>query len=300
MQQLKRLLPVCNVNLRHIQRNERPSPLEISPARAQEIIQIVSSNHTEDTVSTPVNILPVSTYVTQAKAGTPGSVNVAPKLPPFAAHWGIVVGEPTKERTAFLLHLVLEEDEDGNRAVEFSATNVGSESRSIKGSAVKQVGQTRFSVPELIRIGVEMIKAFGNYHLVFWNCQMFAKCYLCVITGSDAAFTQWTSAEITNLFLCAFLVPSTIASTSKAKEQRRMSRLREVGSRAAGKQSEEGTEFTDEDLFKASDEAIDLMREAISDEEIFRKVSGPVKDSPDKHGVIHGIKSLWLKVVGLK
>ena len=279
------------------------SSLEITPARAQEIIQTVSSNYTEDTVSTPVNILPVSTYVTQAKTGTPGFANIAPNLPPFAVHWGIVVGQPTKERTAFLLHLVLEEDEDGNRAVEFSANNVGSESRSIKGGAVKQVGLTRFSLPELIRIGVEMIKAFGNYHIVFWNCQMFAKCYLCVITGSDAAFTQWTSADVTNLFLCAFVVPSPIASASKTKQQRRMRQLRQVGARASSGRTdnqEERTEVMEEDLFKASDEAIDLMKQAISDEETFEKVSSPVKDSSDKRGVIHGITSLWLKVVGLK
>lgn len=276
------------------------SALEITPTRAQEIIQTVSLNHKADAVSTPVNILPVSTYVTQAKTGTPGFANVVPILPPFAAHWGIVVGEPTKDRTAFLLHLVLEDDEDGNRSVEFSANNVGSESKSIKGGAVTQVGQTRFSVPELISIGVEMIKAFGSYHVVFWNCQMYAKCYLRVITGSDAAFTQWTSTDVTNLFLCAFIVPSPIASTSKTKELRKMSRLREVGVRAAGGRTEEGTEFMEQDLFKASDDAIDLMKEAISNEEIFRKVSRPVKDSPDKRGVIHGIMSLWLKVVGSK
>jgi hypothetical protein len=56
----------------------------------------------------------------------------------------------------------------------------------------------------------------------------------------------------------------------------------------------------EEDLFQASDEAIDLMKQAISDEETFEKVSSPVKDSSDKRGVIHGIMSLWLKVVGLK
>lgn len=55
---------------------------------------------------------------------------------------------------------------------------------------------------------------------------------------------------------------------------------------------------TDEDLFKASDEAIDLMKEAISDEETFKKVSRPVKDSSDKRGLIQGIKSLWQRVTG--
>jgi hypothetical protein len=92
-------------------------------------------------------MLPVSSDIIQTKTGTPGIANIVPKLPPFAVHWGIVVGVPTKQRTALLFHLVLEEDEDGNRAVEFSVNNVGSESRSIKGGAVKRVGQTRFSVP---------------------------------------------------------------------------------------------------------------------------------------------------------
>jgi hypothetical protein len=131
---------------------------------------------------------------------------------------------------------------------------------------------------------------------------MFAKCYLRVITGSEAAFTQWTTADVTNLFLCAFVVPSPIASTSKTKAQRRMKQLHEVGADAARAEAgkDEDIEFMDEELSKASDEAIDLMMEAISDEETFKKVSGPVKDSSDKYHVIHGIKSLWLKVVGSK
>jgi hypothetical protein len=170
--------------------------LELTPERAQEIVQNVSSKHTADADAIPVNILPVSSYVTQAKPSA-GYSNVVPNLPPFA-HWGIVVGVPTKKRTAFLLHLILDEDEDGNRAVEFAMTNVGLESRSIKGGVVERVGETRFSVPELVSIGVEMIEAFGNFHIVFWNCQLFAKCYLRVVTGSDTAFSQWTSADVTN------------------------------------------------------------------------------------------------------
>ena len=150
-------------------------------------------------------------------------------------------------------------------------------------------------------LGAQMIKAFGNYHVVFWNCQMFAKSYLRVITGSDAAFDQWTSADMTNLFLCAFVVPFPIASTSKTKEQRKMKQLREVEARAGKGQVDnrkEQIEVTEEDLFKASDEAIDLMKEAISDEETFEKVSSPVKDSSDKPGVIQAITALWFKILG--
>ena len=187
-----------------------------------------------------------------------------------------------------------------------AANYVGLKSKSIKGGEVKQVGETRFSIPELIRIGEEMISAFGNYHLMFWNCQMFAKCYLRVITGSDATFNHWTTADVTNLFLCAFVIPTPIVSSSKSNEQRRMRLLHGVGTQAANGQREtkaveepeaEGM-VTDEDLFKASDEVIDLMKEAIRDDETFKKLSGPVKDSSDKRGLIQGIKSLWQKVTG--
>lgn len=78
--------------------------------------------------------------------------------------------------------------------------------------------------------------------------------------------------------------------------------LRKVGAQAtrwqADIQNEEQTELTEEELFKASDEAIDLMKEAISDEETFKKVSSPVKDSSDKSYVIRVIKALWFKMSG--
>jgi hypothetical protein len=285
------------------------SSLEITPQRAQEIIETVSSNHPQNASSTAVNLLPVSSYVTQAKPGMPGSASIVPNMPPFASHLGIVIGVPQIQLTALLLHLVLDEDEEDTRSVMLAANYVGLKSKSIKGGEVKQVGETRFSIPEIIRIGEEMISAFGNYHLVFWNCQVFAKCYLRVITSSDATFNHWTTADVTNLFLCAFVIPTPIVSSSKSNEQRRMRLLHGVGTQAANGQREtqaaegelepeaEGM-VTDEDLFKASDEAIDLMKEAIADNETFKKLSSPVKDSSDKRGLIQGIKSLWQKVTG--
>ena len=63
---------------------------------------------------------------------------------------------------------------------------------------------------------------------------MFAKCYLRVITGSEAAFAQWTSADVTNLFLCALVVPMPVASTSRIVEKGKMTRLDKVGKQACG------------------------------------------------------------------
>jgi hypothetical protein len=277
------------------------SSLEITDERAQEIIKTILSKHREAVDGTlgPINLFSVSSYVTQAKRGLPGFSNLVPNLPPFAAHWGIVVGDPVKvERNAYLLHLVLEEDDAGCHRMEFAMMNVGSESNAIKGGEVKQVGHTRFNIDELTRIGGEMIKAFGNYHLVFWNCQMFAKCYLRVITGSDAAFSHWTSADVTNLFLCAFVIPFPVTSSLKIKEQRRMRALHGVGTQAANAQSGDKTEVsvTEDDLYTASDEAIHLMKQTLLNDEMLQKMSGSMKDSSDKRGLITKIRSLWQKI----
>jgi hypothetical protein len=46
-----------------------------------------------------------------------------------------------------------------------------------------------------------MIKEFGDYHRVFWNCQTFAKCYLQVICGEQASaqFDAWTLSDTSNM-----------------------------------------------------------------------------------------------------
>ena len=146
-----------------------------------------------------------------------------------------------------------------------------------------------------------MIDAFGNYHIVFWNCQIFAKCYLRVITGSDAAFNEWTSADTTNLFLCSLIVTIPIASSSKMKEERKMKKLDNAGRQAATEQelpNEEREGNEEERLFKANDEVIDLMKGSWRDDDTLKKLSRPMKDSSDKWSLINGIKSLLLKVVG--
>ena len=44
-----------------------------------------------------------------------------------------------------------------------------------------------------------MIEAFGDYHRIFWNCQIFAKCFLEVICEEPADFDAWTTAAASNL-----------------------------------------------------------------------------------------------------
>jgi len=276
------------------------SALEITPERAQEVIMTVSSNPREQSTSTSVTLLQVSTYVAESKEENAGSAYVYPKQPPFASHWGIVVGDPTK-RGAFLFHLVLRGD-GAIRRVEFRASNVNSKSEWILGASVKPVGQTNYSIQELTRIGEEMIETFGSYHVIFWNCQMFAKCYLHIITGDDTVFTQWTSADVTNLFLCALVVPMPLASTSKSNEKRKMKKLGDGGIEAARQKilqnMSERDNITTEELFEASDAIMDLMERSWWDDKTLKSLSRPMKDSADKISLMGEIGGFILKALG--
>ena len=236
------------------------------------------------------------TYVDNTKEPEGGFVTLrrnSPRLPTR----GIVIGDPNRE--ALLMHLLLHRDKrTGRRVVKFHSTQVDEQSEFIISASVKHVGYTFYEVFDLMRIGREMIDAFGNYHLVFWNCQTFAKCYLRVITGSDSAFTNWTSADVTNLFLCALVVPMPVASTSRTRELNRMRQLQNVGLQTVAGNLVDHSDYSEEALFKASDEVIDLMQSAWSDDKTLLGFSKPVKDSADKSALIKGVKEFILKVLG--
>lgn len=60
----------------------------------------------------------------------------------------------------------------------------------------------------------------------------------------------------------------------------------------------EGHKFIDEELFKASDTVIDLMKTSWSDDETLRKLSRTMKDSSDKIGLMNAIKGIMMKELG--
>jgi hypothetical protein len=197
---------------------------------------------------------------------------------------------------ATLYHLVLKEDGDGNRRIRFDSRNVEAGDISIKGAAVKIVGSTRYDHPHLIYIGNKMIEAFGNYHSIFWNCQMFAKCYLSVITDNNAVFDEWTSADVTNLFLCALVIPAPLGTSNAGKQAKKEKRLKETGTRAATTTTTipstveiEQSNISEEQLLKISDQVIDKMIESWKDDETLKKFYS-IKDSSDKSGLV---KKLW-------
>jgi hypothetical protein len=126
-----------------------------------------------------VEVCPVQTYVEQIHTAKPlPSVMV----PAFAVHWAVVVD---KHR----FHLTFRDREDGamdskdpfrnGASIKFHAEFLDD----YTSDKATVVGQTKYSHRQLCRIGVALIEAFGDYHRLFWNCQMFANCFLRIITG---------------------------------------------------------------------------------------------------------------------
>ena len=175
---------------------------------------------------TDIALVPVRTNVHQlTKSPIPG-LSPSIVVPAFACHWGIVVGEPDHRK---LYHLVFTDDTE----VRTAHSNVKNQYIRFHSSLLlkplpdaKPVGHTHYTGDELEALGIAMIREFGSYHRVFWNCQTFAKCYLRVITGkTDADFNDWTLADTSRLFLCAFLVGAPFATTNRVRENRRAEKL---------------------------------------------------------------------------
>ena len=252
----------------------RPSLLTITPERGEQITQDLRANASAryppfaGVTEGPTNVTlwTVSTYVREPKPGNVQYARIAPLVPGFASHWGIVVQKTDprdpKNEDVWLFHLCLEEDE-GRRSVKLAVDGLVKGDKQLKGKKVDEVGRTRFSIDQITRIGREMIDAFGDYHLVFWNCQMFAKCFLRVISDDiGATFDQWTSADVTNLFLCALVISAPLATGLKSSEVTKMKEMRRVGILKAEmfKEEEEPDPENREDLNRYSDSAIDLIK----------------------------------------
>ena len=263
------------------------SALEITSERGQEIVQRVESEiRPQQSRAVPVNLGPVSTYVVEAKNPGAGSLYVSPKLPQFASHWGIIVGDLSSGMRSRLCSLDIEADRDGKRMI-------GLISRFESWCEDGRIYTIRSSSAPIHR---RDDREFGSYHLIFWNCQIFAKCFLRVITGDDAVFDQWTSADVTNLFLCALILPAPIGSSKMIKQELKEKRLEKTGTRATiltplnSQIENEQRIVTEEQLFELSDQVIDGMIESWKDDEILKNLPGSIKDSSDKNGLL---KRLW-------
>jgi len=226
---------------------------------------------------TEVALAPVHTYVHQLDKSSTAWASSAIVVPSFACHWGIVVGQPESQR---LFHLLFVEEGAGevesstveNKYIRFHDTKLG---RPLANT--KYVGQTRYNTDQLDALGVAMIREFGNYHKVFWNCQTFAKCYLRVITGDyEADFSDWSSADTSRLFLCAFLVGAPFATTNKKKEKTKAERL-------VKKIESIPDHLTTEDK---SGRAIAAIYEALKQDPSWGREVGKLEDTSDRPGFL--------------
>jgi hypothetical protein len=121
----------------------------------EQVMRQISSNVQAPT-STPVHLLPVSTFIQDAK-GDP----IIYVVPPFARHWGVVVGQQNR----FLFHLVFRDVVDvpsdtkpdsltGRvRAVEFVSN---SWDPTWSTSSIREVGNTPYSIDKILGIGMTL------------------------------------------------------------------------------------------------------------------------------------------------
>lgn len=178
-------------------------------------------------------------------------------FPTFASHWVIMVFEswsPNKHGHGYHLtfHDVAAAESSPppgmSRAVKFTSIVMDTIPE-----GTKEVGTTRFTHQDRMIIGEKMIKAFGSYHRVFWNCQHFARLYLSVITDGLGAFDEWTFSQASNLFLCAFIITTPVALTNKTMEAKKAKNILEQFSSGSGTSN-------DQLILDASDEAITLAQ----------------------------------------
>ena len=244
-----------------------------------------------------VNIGRVSTYIYRTEVSkTTGDMRIV--FPTFASHWAIIVCEmDSPEEDGHAYHLTFREPAAAqltpppgtSREVVFTPMFLET-----MPEGIKEVGTTRFGHADRMRIGRAMIKAFGSYHRVFWNCQHFARLYLKVITDGIGGFEEWTLSQTSNLFLCAFVVTIPIAKTNKKIETRK---AKEILAQFPSAPSSANEQI----VLDASDEAITLaQRLAIEDytknhpNEVRVERRGPLRDMLDMFKTVVEMGYKWV------
>ena len=178
-------------------------------------------------------------------------------FPTFASHWAVLVTDKgSKSKFPRVYHLTFKDPgaaeltppPGASREIQFTGALLDD----VPDSA-KAVGCTEYTHSQLMTIGQSMVKAFGSYHRVFWNCQHFARLYLHIITKGQAKFEEWTLGQTANLFLCAFLISAPVATTNKALATQKARQILSEFAHAASINYEDA-------VLRASDEAITLAQ----------------------------------------
>jgi hypothetical protein len=236
--------------------------LEEDPIRLIEPDNIVETIRTPGNQTTDiphnVSLSQVSTYVVHEPLSKTLQQNIV--FPSFASHWAVIVefqGVTLGYHLAFVdpAAAQLSPPANASREVRFLPQHMRQ-----KPDGAKTVGTTRLTDPELIDRGEKLIKAFGSYHKVFWNCQNFAKLYLRIITEEiDANFDDWTFADTSRMFMCAIIVTSPFATTNKVIERKKTRDLLKEFPLI-------GHDGREQSILEASDRAISLALSVATDE----------------------------------
>lgn len=244
-----------------------------------------------------VSIGRVSTYIYRTEVSkTNGNIPIV--FPTFASHWAVIVCEmhsPGEYGHAY--HLTFREPDAAqltppprtSREVVFTSMLLEE-----MPEGMKEVGTTRFGHADRMRIGKAMIKAFGSYHGVFWNCQHFARLYLKVITDDLGGFEEWTLSQTSNLYLSAFVVTTPIATTNKKMETRKATEI-------LAQFPSTPSRVEEQIILDASEEAITLaQRMAIEDyannhpNEVRVERRGPLRDMLDMLKIVVETGYKWV------
>jgi len=125
-------------------------------------------------------------------------------VPGIASHWGVVleIGPPKGVSYRVLYHLIFNEwwgpsTSDIHRKVALYSETVDT-------AFGAEVGTTQYSMEDAYEIGENLVKEFGSYHHVFWNCRLFMNCFLRILTKSDNDFDQYFPPEGSKIFVPAF------------------------------------------------------------------------------------------------
>jgi hypothetical protein len=134
--------------------------------------------------SRPLLLPKVRTYIAPGKTLQTTSMFTSVVVPAFATHWGIVVGN-------IMYHLTFRDTRDAeSHTGEFSGKGcpIRFTIRIVEDDITggKIVGETNYDAEQLISIGKALIDSFGSYHRLFWNCQVFAECFLYLITDGKS------------------------------------------------------------------------------------------------------------------
>jgi hypothetical protein len=169
----------------------------------QDSLTLVKISPPLQTSDSKLFIVPIETY-DASMCGPLVTAAEAKVVPGIASHWGVVmeIRRPKGATYRVLYHLTFEEWQDESPG-DFHR-KVALYFKTIDTTFGTEVGTTCENMENVYEIGKKLVKEFGSYHHVFWNCRLFLNCFLRILTKSDNDFYGYFPAERSKIFIPAF------------------------------------------------------------------------------------------------